>query len=123
MRFFDRLFRKRGGITFTPDFVDLRGADERRMERRAESSLDGEDEQLAQKLVDLVQRYDSLWGTDRPAADTVQQEIKSIGEGLCANGGGDRMKRIAYRIATLGAGKGVSRGDMERHWCGICGWW
>jgi hypothetical protein len=32
------------------------------------------------------------------------------------------MKRIAHRVATLGAGKRVGIRDLELHWDGICGW-
>jgi hypothetical protein len=101
---------------------DLRGDDERQMEIEAKSSLGGEDEQIAQKLVELVQHYDVLYTSDKAAADRVEQEIKSLGKQLCANGGDPRMKRIAYRVAALGAGKRVRIRDLELHWDGICGW-
>lgn len=101
---------------------DLRGDDERRIETEGKSNLGGEDEQLAHKLVELVLRYDGLYSSDRPAADNVQEEIKSIGERLCSNGGDARMKRVAYRVAALGTGKRVRIRDLELHWDGICGW-
>ena len=105
-----------------PGVFDLRGDDERRMEQDGKSSLNGEDEQLAWKLVDLVQRYDALYRADRAAADKIQEEIKSIGQHLCSNGGDTRMMRVAYRVAALGAGNRVRIRDLEFHWDGICGW-
>lgn len=101
---------------------DLRDDAERQMEQEGKTSLGGEDEQLAQKLVGLVQRFNVLYGTDRSEADKVQEEIKTIGQHLCSNGGDKRMKRIAYRVATLGIGKRVRIRDLELHWEGICGW-
>ena len=102
--------------------VDLRSDRERRMEQEAASSLDGEDEKLAYKLVELIPRFAELYSADRPAADKVQEEIKAIGEHLCSNGGSARMKRVGYRVGKLGAGKRVRIRDLEFHWDGICGW-
>jgi hypothetical protein len=106
----------------TPRPVDLREDDERIMEAEGRSSLGGEDEQLSHQLVELIQRFNTLYRPDRPAADRAQQEIKSIGERLCASGGSSRMKRVAYRVSALGAGKGARLRDLELHWEGICGW-
>jgi hypothetical protein len=41
-----------------------------------------------------------------------------MGEQLCANGGNERMKRIAYRMQAFG---GRSQ-DCEMYWVGLCGW-
>lgn len=124
MGLFDWLFggRSPSSSPSVPGVVDLRGDDERRMEQQGRSSLGGEDEQLAGKLVGLVQRFDALYTGDRVSADKVQEEIKAIGERLCSNGGDARMKRVAYRVATLGAAKSVRIRDLELHWDGICGW-
>lgn len=105
-----------------PGLIDLRSDAERRMEQEARTSLGVEDEQIAHELVDLIQRYDALYSGNRSDADSVQSEIKAIGHRLCGNGGDARMKRVAYRVAALGAGKRVRVRDLELHWDGICGW-
>lgn len=109
---------------------DYRGLDEIQMEQVAKSSLGGEDEQLAEKLVDLVHQhrviekaYDAAPSEAvKAAADKVREEIREIGNRLCSNGGSDRMKLVAYRVDALGVSKKVSIRYLEFHWEGIGGW-
>ena len=122
MGMLDRLFGKRSHVSPRPGVIDLRGKDALSMAREAKSPLSSEDEEFALKLVDLVQRYDALYSGDRSSAEVVQQEIKRIGEHLCADGGDARMQRIAYRVEALGVVKRVRIRDLELHWDGICGW-
>ena len=93
------------------DFVDLRPDSERKMERQAQSRLSAEDEEIARRMVLLIQQCKSL-------DDSAAQEMKRIGEQLCENGGYDRMVLIAYRVQALG--RRVR--DCELYWDGICGW-
>jgi hypothetical protein len=92
-------------------FVDLRPESERNMERKAQSRLSAEDEEIAQRMVSLIQQCQSL-------DDAAAQEMKKIGEQICADGGNDRMLLIAYRVQALG--RRVR--DCELYWDGICGW-
>lgn len=98
--------------------VDLRPDKEREIERQAQSSLVGEDEDIARKLLSLIPQAVSEYDTDEEGKTIT--EIQKIGEYLCSNGGSDQMKRIAYRVQALG---GSSR-HLEVYWgkeC-ICGW-
>ena len=92
-------------------FVDLRPESERNAERKAQSSLSSEDEEIARRMVALIGECNSL-------NDSAAQEMKRIGEELCASGGNARMLLIAYRVKALG--KRVR--DCELYWDGICGW-
>ncbi|MFQ5752267.1 MAG: hypothetical protein ACE5HI_09745 [bacterium] len=112
MNWLKKLFGGGRDKDFTPRVVDdLRDEKERNMERQAKSSLSGEDEQLARKMVSLIQQCNSL-------EDAAAKEMKKIGEYLCSNGGHDRMVLVAYRVQALG--KRVR--DCELYWDGICGW-
>ena len=98
--------------------LDLRSAEERQMEERAQSRLAEEDEQLAAKLVTLIGRADEEFKRDREAYDATFRDIAGIGEHLCAHGGTERMKLVAYRLQALGG----SARQCEFYWDGICGW-
>ena len=91
------------------NFFDLRPESEKQIELQAQHDLGGEDEQLARRLVQLQREQE-------PTA--AKAEIRKIGENLGANGGSDRMARVAYRVEYLG---GSSR-QLEYDWAGICGW-
>jgi hypothetical protein len=92
------------------------------MRDRARSGLDPEDESHAQSLVDLIGRY-AAYGPSGPEADALTGEIRAIGRRLCEDGGKDRMKLIAFRVAVLGAGNPYATvRTMESFWNGICGW-
>jgi predicted RNA-binding Zn-ribbon protein involved in translation (DUF1610 family) len=88
---------------------DLRPESERRIELEAQHDLGGEDEQLARKVLSLQMQRGSK---------EAETEIRKVGEHLGANGGSDRMARVAYRVEALG---GSSR-QLEWSWSGICGW-
>jgi hypothetical protein len=93
------------------DFADLRPESERKIEHKAQSRLSAEDEQIARRMVSLIQQCESL-------DDAAHEEMKQIGRQLCENGGNDRMLLIAYRVQALG--RRVR--DCELYWDGICGW-
>ncbi len=101
-----------------PGYVDLRSAEERSMEERGKRPLDGGDETIAQNLAAMVKRTDHEYETDKAAYERTSAEIRKIGEELCAAGGEDHMKQIAYRVAALG---GRVR-SLEMYWDGVCGW-
>lgn len=89
----------------------------------AESALDPENESHAQALIDLLGRYAGLRGSDPNAADAIDQEVQAIGRLLCNEGGSDRMKLIAFRVAALNPGNPYANVRlMESFWDGICGW-
>lgn len=111
MSWLKKLFGRSSDAEPAPGFVDLRGERERKIEQRAKSSLSSEDEQLARRMVSLIQQCQSL-------DDAAAQEMKQIGEQICANGGNDRMLLVAYRVKALG--RRVR--DCELYWDGICGW-
>jgi len=79
---------------------------------------DREDEQLANKLVTLISQAISVYSSDKKAYQKTSSEIKKIGEDICANGGSERMTKIAYQVQALG--QGIR--NLELHWQGICGW-
>ena len=91
--------------------VDMRPESERNAERQAQSHLSPEDEEIARRMVSLIQQCKSL-------DDAAHEEMKQIGTHLCENGGYDRMVLIAYRVKALG--RRVR--DCELYWDGICGW-
>jgi hypothetical protein len=105
------LFAGNRASTADSDFVDLRPESERQIERKAQSRLSSEDEEIARRMVSLIQQCNSL-------DDEAAQEMKRIGRQLCDNGGHDRMVLIAYRVKALG--RRVR--DCELYWDGICGW-
>jgi hypothetical protein len=53
MSWLKKLFGGGADKEFAPGVVDLRDDKERKMERQAKSSLSGEDEQLARRMVSL----------------------------------------------------------------------
>lgn len=94
--------------------LDLRSEDEKQIEREAQMDLGGEDEQFARRLCSLQYQRDARGNT----TPTAHAEIRKIGEYLGANGGDKRMRRIAYRVQTLGG----SARELEWDWEDICGW-
>jgi hypothetical protein len=105
------LFGGSRASTAGSDLVDLRPESERKIERKAQSRVSPEDEEIARRMVSLIQQCQSL-------DDAAAQEMKKIGEQLCAHGGNERMLLIAYRVQALG--RRVR--DCELYWDGICGW-
>lgn len=90
---------------------------------QAESALDPENESHAQTLIDLLGLYAGLRDSDPNAADAIDQEVQAIGRLLCNEGGSDRMKLIAFRVAALNPGNPYANvRSMESFWDGICGW-
>ena len=108
---FDNILDETRASEAASRFVDLRPESERNAERKAHSSLSSEDEKIARRMVSLIEQCQSL-------DDTAAQEMKTIGQQLCQNGGNDRMLLIAYRVQSLG--RRVR--DCELYWDGICGW-
>ncbi len=101
-------------ITNKLEFLDTRSEEEKQIERDAQSALTAEEEKLAKKLSYLSCQQDEQ-GRTLPEAKV---DIRKLGEYLCANGGTNRMKKVAYRVQTLG-------GDvrtLQIFWDGICGW-
>jgi hypothetical protein len=100
--------------------VDLRSDKEQEIERQAQSGQSEEDEQIALKLLSLIQQAVSESYTDKEASKKTIAEINKIGKYLCSNGGKDRMVRIAYRVQALGG----SARHLEVYWGHehICGW-
>jgi hypothetical protein len=100
--------------------VDLRSDKEQAIERQAQSGQSEEDEQIALKLLSLIQQAVSESYTDEEASRETIVEINKIGKYLCSNGGKDRMVRIAYRVQALGG----STRHLEVYWGHehICGW-
>lgn len=90
---------------------------------RSQAALEPEDESQAQRLIDLLGRYADLDSSDPEAADATKEEIQAIGRLLCEDGGSDRMKLIAFRVAALNPGNPYANvRTMESFWNGICGW-
>jgi hypothetical protein len=79
---------------------------------------DGENEQLASKLLIFIRQANLEYNSNRDAYDKTHTEIRKIGEHLCSNGGNDRMVEVANRVKALG---GLIR-ELELHWDDICGW-
>ncbi len=98
--------------------IDLRSDEERAFEEHGKSSLGGDDEVIAKKLVELCKRSDYEFEHDKPAYDKTYAEIRRMGQALCDEGGDARMKGVAYRYAALG---GRIR-SLEMFWNRICGW-
>jgi len=98
-------------------YVDMRSMSERSIKQRAGSQLGDKDEQVAKRLLTLTRLENTLkygspeWNRDR-------EEIRSIGEALFKEGGHNKMKLLAYRVAALGG----SARDCEWDWDGIGGW-
>jgi len=111
MSWLRNLFGGRRASAVNSDFVDMRPESERKMESKAQSRLSAEDEQIARRMVSLIQQCKSL-------DDAAHEEMKQIGRQLCENGGNDRMLLIAYRVQALG--RRVR--DCELYWDGICSW-
>ena len=90
---------------------------------QAQSALDPDDESQVQTLTDLLGRYADLEDSDPHAAQAIEEKIQAIGQQLCQDGGSDRMKLIAFRIAALNEGNPYANvRSMESFWDGICGW-
>ena len=85
---------------------------------RLQSTLDVEDEEIAKKLAQLSKLSDIQYATDRAAYEKTIAEFRKIGEQLCANGGDERMRRVALRVEVFGG----RTQDCEMYWAGICGW-
>ena len=98
--------------------VDLRSEKEKAFASRAASPLNIEDEEIAQKLAQLSKLLEVQYSSDKTAYENTVSEFRRIGKQLCANGGDERMKLIAYRVQALG---GRLR-NCEQYWDGICGW-
>jgi hypothetical protein len=98
--------------------TSLRSEEEETVASRLQSTLDVEDEEIAKKLAQLSKLSDIQYATDRAAYEKTIAEFRKIGEQLCANGGDERMRRIALRAETFGGRKQ----DCEMYWAGICGW-
>ena len=79
---------------------------------------DEENEEIAQKLIQLIPKAHSEFNTKNNTWGSTKEEIERIGNYLCDNGGSERMKTVAHRVAALG---GRIR-DCELFWEGICGW-
>jgi hypothetical protein len=93
------------------------------MRDRAQSALDPEDEPHAQTLINLLDRYADLEHSDRGATDAIDSEIRALGRRLCEDGGSNRMKLIAFRVAAMNQGNAYATvRSMESFWNGICGW-
>jgi len=103
--------------------VDLRSSKEidreEDLETRAQSSLSGEDEATARKLVTLITRARRECESDqKDAFERTGAEIRTIGEHLHMNGGDDRTLQVAYRAQALGA----RLRDFQNYWNGIGRW-
>lgn len=105
-------------IVLGTSVIDLRSEEEQAMASHAQSTLHVEDEEIAKKLVQLSRLSDIQYAADKAAYEKTVAEFRRIGEQLCANGGDERMRSIAYRVEALG---GRSQ-DCEMYWAGICGW-
>lgn len=93
------------------------------MREQAQSALDPENESDAQTLVDLLDRYADIEDADSGAAATIKEEVQTIGQRLCDDGGSNLMKLIAFRVEVLDPGNTYARvRSMESFWDGICGW-
>jgi hypothetical protein len=111
MGFLSRLFRK----SQKPVVYDLRGSDEKRLEKEGHSNLGEEDERLARDISNLLSAP-LVGGGTKPE---VIAELKKIGEFIGANGGDQRMRKIAYRV-NVHYPSGARL--LEFYWTGICGW-
>lgn len=90
---------------------------------RARAALEPEDESQAQALIDLIDRYAHLDDPDSKPANAIEDEIRAVGRLLCEDGGSDRMKLVAFRVAALNPGHPYANvRTMESFWDGICGW-
>lgn len=90
---------------------------------QAQSALDPDNESHAQSLIDLLGQYAGLDPSGPGAADAIDEEIQAIGRRLCEDGGSNRMKLIAFRVAALNQGNAYATvRSMESFWNGICGW-
>ncbi|QDT33304.1 hypothetical protein [Thalassoglobus polymorphus] len=95
-----------GSKPVQPRRIDLRPAHERESERAVQSDLGGEDEQLAQRLCQLMRSGDHA-------------TARQIGEQINANGGKPRMVRICLRVKVLG---GDARTLERTVWNGVGDW-
>lgn len=90
--------------------------------RQTASTLSAEDQELAQKLAQLLVQELAAYKKDQVAFDRCHSEIRAIGEFLCREGGSERMTRTALFVGKLTAGRNVGVRDLELDWEGICGW-
>lgn len=110
----DKLFGRRRPPSSGPHTRDLRSAKEQQMEIQGRRGLHRENEKLARRLYYLLQQEDE----HRSLREDARAEIVQIGQQLCANGGDDLMKKVAYRVAGLGE----RLRSLELYWNSIYGW-
>jgi hypothetical protein len=99
--------------------VDLRSSEERQTELTAGAALRGKDEDIARRLVELLQQIKAQqWTRSAMEGEDAYQAIRAIGQQLNSDGGMSRMQRVGYRVKALG---GKAR-LLEISWDGIGGW-
>ena len=116
MSFWNRIFGKKVSTSRNPNVVDLRDDVSRKAERRAQSSLSGNDEEIARRLITLLSK--SSDGVFSNLPEEVQREIRDIGRGLSENSGFSRMQTVGYRVANLSDHGRL----LEWGWNGIGEW-
>lgn len=124
-----------------PDYLSDVTEEERRIAALGQVPLGPEDELASRKLFRLQQYALAEYVERNPARvvvvraevqsliasefglvvankDEAENQIRSLGLQLCANGGNARMLLVAYRVQALG---GFIR-QLEFSWNGVCGW-
>jgi hypothetical protein len=99
------------------------------MATQARSALRPDDERVALALVDLLAHYSRASEAGADARHALFDEAKELGRTLCADGGSDRMKLVAFRVQVLGADHPdytvrsyLRIRHLELMWDGVCGW-
>jgi len=93
--------------------------DEDKCQKMAKKELPGEDEIIAQNVLELIDIVDD---TPNGEESLEYQRCREIGDFLCANGGHWRMILIARRVRELSRYRVLTPKYCEIYWNGICGW-
>jgi len=79
--------------------IDLRPSSERDIEHEAKKALDPENEKYAIEIASLLKAKDS----EERLTEEAKNRIREIGQYLGDNGGDERMKKVGYRVQSLGS--------------------
>jgi hypothetical protein len=98
--------------------VDRRSEEEKQLEAQCAQPLDEADEAAAQYLYRLLERSMRTSNIKSVASLANSVEIQEIGRDLGRHGGKIRMKRVAYRVMTLGGSMRL----IDMYWDGLRDW-
>ena len=101
------------------------------LRRRAQSTLDPQDEQMALSMVALYRDYEFARNRSndeerKAECEKIDAAAAEIGQTLCSSGGAKRMLLVSLRAQThlnmRRPGGDIGMRTIELWWNGICGW-